>query len=74
MTTKKFRIAFAMENGKVIYYGYNNNFQFLTYEINGAYEFDPKYYENKKEEQKEADRLKKYFFGGNDKIKSIIIK
>lgn len=74
MTRKNFRIAFAMENGKVIYYGYNNKFPFLTYEISGAYEFDAKYYETKEEKQKEADRLKKYFFGDNDNIKSIIMK
>lgn len=73
MATKNFRIAFAMENGKVIYYGYNK-FPFLTYEINGAYEFEPKYYETQKEKQEEAERLKKYFFGDNDKIKSIIMK
>lgn len=74
MARKNFRIAFAMENGKIIYYGFNNKFAFLTYEINGAYEFETKYYGTKEDEKEEADRLKKYFFGDNDKIKSIVIK
>lgn len=73
MARKNFRIAFAMENGKVIYYGFNK-FPFLTYEIIGSYKFETRYYFTKKEKQEEADRLKKYFFGDNDKIKSIVIE